>query len=201
MYRASSGVIPGESKPVSTRNAAPSLYLCPPRSVATHFPELGPVEWRRDLSIEFSIAACDAHSFGIMLQTDSSGKRFRLQFIPSSNGLFAVVLLTDLPLLDDFWADHCHVHVNRPIDGPELVRHDCGSLTDRVFIFLRGQLVEVFCGGRSLSFRLPKLPGWDGGQRDGVRRFGVVCSRRYGGRRQHLDAFFSHRKRRKIRSG
>lgn len=160
------------SRPVSTSNAAPSLYLCSPGSTATHFPELGPAEWRRDLTIEFNVAACDAHSFGIMLQMDSTGKGFRLQFTPTGSGLFSVILLIETPPLDDSWADQYQTYLDGSLDGPELIRHDNVSLTDGIFIFLRGQLMETFCGGRSLSFRLPTLPSWDDDQSESVRRFG-----------------------------
>ncbi|KAM0354287.1 hypothetical protein ACHAPU_001331 [Fusarium lateritium] len=160
------------SRPVSPSNAAPSLYLCSLGTTATHFPELGSAEWKRHLMVDFKIAACDAHTFGVMLQTDSSGKGHRLQFTPQGNGLFSVALITDFPPLDDFWADQYRMHIPRPVDGPELVRHDNVSLVDGVFLFLRGQLVEVFCGGRALSYRLPMpLNGTNGG-RDGVRRLG-----------------------------
>lgn len=122
--------------------------------------------------VDFKIAACDAHTFGVMLQTDSSGKGHRLQFTPQGNGFFSVALFTDFPPLDDFWADQYRMHIPRPVDGPELVRHDNVSLVDGVFLFLRGQLVEVFCGGRALSFRLPTPPNWTDDTRDGFRRLG-----------------------------
>ncbi|KAM0558318.1 hypothetical protein ACHAPJ_005012 [Fusarium lateritium] len=160
------------SRPVSPSNAAPSLYLCSLGTTATHFPELGSAEWRRDIMVDFKVAACDAHTFGVMLQTDSSGKGHRLQFNPQGNGLFSVTLMSDFPPLDDFWADQYRIHIPRPVDGPELVRHDNVSLVDGVFLFLRGQLVEAFCGGRSLSFRLPIPPNWVDNDRDGVRRLG-----------------------------
>ncbi|KAK7414332.1 hypothetical protein QQX98_006774 [Neonectria punicea] len=143
------------SRAVCPTNAASSLYLCSLGSTATHYPELGAVALRRDLFIDFKVAACDAHSFGVMFQTDESGKGHRLQFSPSGHGLFCVAMLTDFPPLDDFWADQYDLHLPRPIDGPELVRHDNVSLVEGVFLFLRGQIVEAFCGGRSLSFRLP----------------------------------------------
>ncbi|KAH7208515.1 uncharacterized protein BKA55DRAFT_586283 [Fusarium redolens] len=52
------------------------------------------------------------------------------------------------------------------------MRHDNVSLVGGVFLFLRGQLVEVFCGGRSLSYRLPTQPNWADDNRKGFRRFG-----------------------------
>ena len=160
------------SRPVSPGDAAPSLYLCSLATTATHFPELGAAEWKRHLMVDFKVAACDAHTFGVMLHVDKSGKGHRLQFIPQGNGLFSVILMTDFPPLDDFWADQYKMYIPRPVDGPELVRHDNVSLVDGVFLFLRGQIVEVFCGGRALSFRLPEPPNWADSERDGVRRLG-----------------------------
>ncbi|KAH6889727.1 glycosyl hydrolase [Thelonectria olida] len=163
------------SKPVCPSNAAPSLYLCSVGSTATHFPELGPVALCRDLFVDFRVAACDAHSFGVMFQTDASGKGHRLQFSPAGHGLFSVSLWTDFPPLDDFWADQYRLYLPRPVDGPELVRHDNVSLVDGVFLVLRGQIVEAFCGGRSLSFRLPMPPppSLDNNVSDGeMRRIG-----------------------------
>jgi beta-fructofuranosidase len=52
------------------------------------------------------------------------------------------------------------------------MRHDNVSLVGGVFLFLKGQLVEVFYGGRSLSFRLPTPPNWADGNSNGFRRFG-----------------------------
>ncbi|KAH7140525.1 hypothetical protein B0J13DRAFT_624410 [Dactylonectria estremocensis] len=164
------------STTVCPSSAAPGLYLCSLGSTATHFPELGSVTLRRDPFIDFTVAACDAHSFAVMIQTDPSGKGHRLMFSPSGSGLFSVSLWTDFPPLDDFWADQYGLHLPRPIDGPELVRHDNVSdnvsLIEGVFLFLRGQAIEAFCGGRSLSFRLPKPSPWAEASGAEMRRFG-----------------------------
>jgi beta-fructofuranosidase len=120
----------------------------------TSFMALGAAE-SQDVLVTFSIGQCDAHSFGLVLQADGSEKGHRLQIIPCGQGTYSVLLLTDFPPLDDFWADQYDLHLPRPVDGPEIVRHDGVKLAGGVTMLLRGQLVEVFCGGRSISFRLP----------------------------------------------
>lgn len=69
-----------------------------------------------------------------------------------------MILGTSQIPLDDFWADQHYLPATRPIDGPELVRHDKVRLDGVLLVILRAQLVEVFCGGRSVSFRLPIPP-------------------------------------------
>lgn len=146
---------------------SPSVYLCSVGSTTTHFPKLisSPTALNRDsdLFVSFRVSAFDAPSFGVQLQTDVHGKGHRLRFTPSpstgNSKLFSVSLWTDFPPLDDFWADQYALFLPRPVDGPELVRHDGVSLSEGVFMVLRGRLVEVFCGGRSLTFRLPRPDG------------------------------------------
>lgn len=121
----------------------------------TSFPELGSKAQNGDVLVSFDIETCDAHSFGLILQADGTDKGHRLQFSPSSNGLYSAALITDFPPLDDFWADQYNLHLPRPVDGPEIVRHDGITLEGGVTLLLKGQVVEAFCGGRSLSFRLP----------------------------------------------
>ena len=159
------------SRPLLQSTVSPALYLCSVGSTSTHFPVLGPRAKSQDLAIGFKVATCDAHSFGLILQADGTDKGHRLQFIPSGHGLFSVTLLTDFPPLDDFWADQYKLHLLRPVDGPELVRHEGVSLVSGVSLFLRGQMVEVFCGGRSLSFRLP-VPSLTEAAGGSMRRLG-----------------------------
>jgi beta-fructofuranosidase len=109
----------------------------------------------QDICVSFNILKSDAHSFGMLLQADDNGKAFKLQIAPAESGRYTVSLLTDLPPLDDFWADQYKLYLPRPVDGPELVRHDSLDLRDGVVVLLKGQTVQAFCGGRSISFRLP----------------------------------------------
>ncbi|CAK7206133.1 hypothetical protein SEUCBS139899_008917 [Sporothrix eucalyptigena] len=114
------------------------------------------------LSMTFDVADCSAHTFGVIFQPDDQQRGYRLQFRPSISvpgmpTLYTVTIFIDFPPLDDFWADQYNLHLPRPVDGPEIVRHDGVVLSSSgVQIFLRRQLVEIFCGGRSISFRLPR---------------------------------------------
>lgn len=109
----------------------------------------------RDLLVHFDISDCDAHSFGMAFQVDETHKGYRLQLTPTTEETYTVKLLTDFPPLDDFWADQYNIHLPRPVDGPEIVSHDNVRLKGGVSVLIRGQVVEVFCGGRSITYRLP----------------------------------------------
>lgn len=131
--------------------APPELNLSSIGSTTVTFPEK---QEDRDLLIRFNIANFDAHSFGLVLQADETQKSHRLRF-SATRDAYTVTLLTDLAPLDDFWADQYDLHLPRTVDGPELVRHENVDLKDGVVMFIRGQVVEVFVGGRSITYRLP----------------------------------------------
>ena len=140
---------------------AQNLNLSSLGSKRNFFPDFGPEAQAQGLFVTFNIEAHDANSLGLILQADGTDKGHQLVFTQSGNGLFSVSLMTDFPPLDDFWADQYSLHLRRPVDGPELVRHDSVSIGTGVSLLLRDQLVEVFCGGRSLSWRLPlNLENW-----------------------------------------
>lgn len=144
------------SKEVSPERIPPQLSLSSLGSTKVTFPDLGVAEGR-DTMLRFQIQSCDAQSFGLVLHADGTQKGHRLRISPSSGGdTYTVTLLTDLPPLDDFWADQYQLHLPRLVDGPELVRHDGVCLAGGVItVFLMGATMEVFCGGRSISFRFP----------------------------------------------
>lgn len=138
-------------------------------STATSFLDLDSQADQSDLIVTFNIDSQDAHAFGLILQADEAEKGHRLRISPEPfSYLYTVALLTDFPPLDDFWADQYKLYLPRPVDGPELVHHQGVNLSGGVTMLLRGQLVEIFCGGRSLSFRLPvpEKPG------ESIRRLG-----------------------------
>ena len=133
-------------------------------TTSTYFPDLDPEAQTMDLVASFRVASSDAYACGLVLQSDSSEKGFKLQLQQAGRGLTTVTLLTDFPPLDDFWADQYGLHLPRPVDGAELVRHDGLDLDPagngaKVVVMLRGRLVEVFCSGRSISWRLPVPEG------------------------------------------
>lgn len=147
------------SAPLSSDALLPeTLVVSAAGSTRAVFPELGPAAARDvDLLVEFSVRDCDAHSFGLLLDADDDLRGHRIHFVPSYvDQRYSTTLFTDLPSLDDFWADQYNLHVPRPVDGPEIVRHENVKIEGAIRVFLRGRLVEVFCGGRSISFRLPE---------------------------------------------
>ncbi|TPX17820.1 uncharacterized protein E0L32_002921 [Thyridium curvatum] len=142
------------SQAVPSKVVRSEVSLSAVGSTKAAFPDLGAAE-TEDLLLHFDVAKCDAHAFGVLLQVDADEKAHRLQFTPSVGDRYNVALLTNFPPLDDFWADQYGLHLLRPVDGPEIVRHEGVSLSGGVTLILRSQLIEVFCGGRSISFRLP----------------------------------------------
>ncbi|KAG9257375.1 family 32 glycoside hydrolase [Emericellopsis atlantica] len=157
------------AEPLEKVSGRGTLLLESSGSTRTSFPKLTADMEQDDLLITFNVQTKEAHSFGLLLQADESDKAFRLSIAANAHdSLCSVALMTDFPPLDDFWADQYQLHLPRPIDGPELVRHDGLDLEGGISVLLRARLVEVFGGGRSLSFRLP-APRADGGK---TRRFG-----------------------------
>jgi beta-fructofuranosidase len=151
----------------------PKVQLASVETTATLFPELPEAVTSQDLLLSFRVGECEAHAFGIVLQSDPTDKGHRLQFTSTPGGSTSVSLLTDFPPLDDFWADQYNLHLPRGVDGPELVRHDAIDLSSGVSLLLRGRLVEAFFGGRSISFRLPKpVQGATGSINGDTRRLG-----------------------------
>lgn len=106
-----------------------------------------------------------ATSFGVALQTDHQGRGYHLRFTTTNSAMdtWSAVLLEAMIPLDDFWADQYQVYVPRAVDGPEILRHDGVHLDKdgglRVTLLLHGDLVEVFFGGRSVSYRLTDRAG------------------------------------------
>ncbi|KAK8157018.1 glycosyl hydrolase [Phyllosticta citribraziliensis] len=121
--------------------------------------------------------------FGILLRTSPSSLRgHRIVFRPLPNPvsdtptLFSVTLQTDIPPLDDFWADQYRLYVARGVDGPEIVRHDAVALFEGgggqaekkavVRLLVTGDVLQCFVGGRAITFRLP--PSQTLGRKDGA---------------------------------
>ncbi|KAF2703974.1 glycoside hydrolase family 32 protein [Pleomassaria siparia CBS 279.74] len=109
-----------------------------------------------DFQLELSITTQDSASFGIMFRTDQDMKGTRLRFVPIMADLFDMSLLTCPPPLDDFWADQYNLHLSREVDGPEIARHTAVRLRDAILVAVRSDILEIFAGGRSISYRLPR---------------------------------------------
>lgn len=108
-----------------------------------------------DLLVEFEVAKVAASSFGLILRSDVELKAHKIVFNATRHGTFNVVLLCDQPPLDDFWADQYDLHLARPVDGPDIVRHNDIDLSGAITLALRSHCLELFCDGKSISFRLP----------------------------------------------
>ena len=106
-----------------------------------------------DYCLRFSVGAHDAASFGLAFRTDQDMAGHRLRFVPVAPGLVEMTLFKAPPPLDDFWADQYDLHLPREVDGPELARHIV-ELSGVVSVVLRSNVLEIFCGGKSISHRL-----------------------------------------------
>ncbi|EAU32740.1 conserved hypothetical protein [Aspergillus terreus NIH2624] len=106
------------------------------------------------------LSAKHTASFGVLLNTDLDLSGYWLRFSPSAiesaKLTFTVSLSHCPPALDDFWADQYKLYLPREADGPELVRHDNVAICedDLVQVLVTGETVEIFVGGRVLSYRL-----------------------------------------------
>ena len=117
-----------------------------------------------DYLFEFSLVSQDAASFGILFRTDDDMEGHRLRFAPVSSGTFEMTLSRCPAPLDDFWADQYNLHLPREVDGPEVARHPGVNLDNPVIVTLRSNVLEIFAGGKSISYRLPQsvYPGENG---------------------------------------
>ena len=104
---------------------------------------------------EFRVQHHDAQSFGVLVRTDSDMRGHRISLSLNGDNMFDLTLLTDLPPLDDFWADQYRLYLPRNIDGPEIVRHRGVSLERKIRLIVSGALIQLFCGGRSITYRVP----------------------------------------------
>ncbi|KAK6004816.1 hypothetical protein QM012_007595 [Aureobasidium pullulans] len=104
--------------------------------------------------LTFTIQTMDAHSFGLVFDTDSNMPGPKLRLIRSADGSFEATLLTSLPPLDDFWADQYNLYLPRSIDGPEIIRHVGLRLEDPIKVLRTDDLIQIFLGGRVMSYRI-----------------------------------------------
>ncbi|KAJ9639167.1 hypothetical protein H2204_003777 [Knufia peltigerae] len=109
--------------------------------------------------LEFSIEKCEAASFGILFCYDSDMRGHKIFFVPDTNETLTLILRTDLPPLDDFWADQYSLHLPRGVDGPDIVRHDHVKIQGQAQLFMEGDLLHFFFGGRAMTYRMPPRKG------------------------------------------
>jgi beta-fructofuranosidase len=112
------------------------------------------IKCERPYMITFSLQSTSAASFGLMFDVDNDLKGCYLRFVPTFEGRYTVSLALAPAPLDDFWSDQYQLYLPRGVDGPEIVRHENVKVIEAVTVLRSGDTVEVFVGGRSLSYRL-----------------------------------------------
>ena len=115
---------------------------------------LDKVKCERPYMISFNIQSASAASFGLMFDVDINLKGLYLRFVSTFAGRYTVSLTLAPAPLDDFWSDQYQLYLSRGVDGPEIVRHENVSIEGSVAILRSGDTIEVFVGGRALSYRL-----------------------------------------------
>ncbi|KAE8354896.1 glycosyl hydrolase [Aspergillus coremiiformis] len=120
--------------------------------------------------MSFMFSSSDAASFGVLFHADSDLSGYWLRFTPAQAGsgrpIFTISLSLSPPSLDDFWADQYKLYLPREVDDHELVRHDNVSIEqdEPVKVLMMGDTLEVFLGGRAISYRFqPTQHGTKGG--------------------------------------
>jgi beta-fructofuranosidase len=104
--------------------------------------------------ITFNLQTTSAASFGLMFDIDNDLEGCYLRFVPTFEGRYTASLALAPAPLDDFWSDQYQLYLPRGVDGPEIVRHENIKVVEPVTVLRSGDTVEVFVGGRSLSYRL-----------------------------------------------
>ncbi|KAF2653312.1 glycoside hydrolase family 32 protein [Lophiostoma macrostomum CBS 122681] len=130
----------------------PTLQLDEVGKTTTRFFPVGQSDYR----LEFSITSQDAASFGLMFRTYADMSGHRLRFTSLTPDLMDMSLLTCPPPLDDFWADQYDLHLPRDVDGPEITRHPVIDAHGKITVVTRHDVLEIFAGGKSISYRLPR---------------------------------------------
>jgi len=122
------------------------------RSVALPFSKPAPGSSN---SLSFQINKPDARAFGLLLEYDDDGRGYRISFEQVTADIYSVALVTDLPAIDDFWAQLTdHEDIPKLIDGAELVKHGAVRVDGPVRLTMSEDVIEFFVGGKVITFRL-----------------------------------------------
>ena len=133
----------------------PTLSIESIGSFSTQFFDLPPLT--NTYTMSFTISQSDASSFGILFRTNSDLQGFALRFVPTAGNTYTTTLSISPAPLDDFWADQYKLYLPREVDGPDVVRHESLQIEKPVQIFVLGETLEVFVGGRAMSYRIPQI--------------------------------------------
>lgn len=139
----------------------PSLNLQTSGKTKTHFPDC-PATVHGPYFASFKISPQPGSvSFGLLIRTDDdlAGHWLRISSHLEISGqrFYTAALTCSPPPLDDFWADQYKLHLPREVDGPEIVRHENVVIGKDEFIQILaiGKTLEIFIGGRAMSYRFP----------------------------------------------
>ncbi|KFZ19693.1 hypothetical protein V502_03504 [Pseudogymnoascus sp. VKM F-4520 (FW-2644)] len=116
------------------------------------------INCERPYMITFGIVSSSAASFGLIFDSTSDLNGCYLRFEPTVDSRYTVSLAMAPAPLDDFWADQYQLYLPRGVDGPTIVRHDNIKIDKPIIILRSRDVLEVFVGGRSLSYRLLRKP-------------------------------------------
>jgi beta-fructofuranosidase len=115
---------------------------------------LDKVNCERPYMITFNIRSAAAASFGLMFDVDLDLKGCYLRFVSTFDHRYTASLALAPAPLDDFWLDQYQLYLPRGVDGSEIVQHENIRIDGPVTILRSGDTIEVFVGGRALSYRL-----------------------------------------------
>jgi beta-fructofuranosidase len=105
--------------------------------------------------LTMTLAATDAKSFGLLFEYDHDWRGYRISFEQVTNEIYSVALVTDLPAIDDFWAQLTnHEEIPKLIDGAELVKHGAVKLDGPLRLVMSEDIIEFFVDGKVITFRL-----------------------------------------------
>ncbi|KAB8228763.1 glycosyl hydrolase [Aspergillus alliaceus] len=121
--------------------------------------------------MSFKFSSSDVASFGVLFHVDYDLSGYWLRFSPTQTGsgrpIFTISLSLCPPSQDEHWSDQYRLYLPpQEVDGHELVRHDNVSIeqNEPVKFLMVGDTLEVFVGGRAISYRFqPNRHGAKGG--------------------------------------
>lgn len=104
-----------------------------------------------------NIDQINASSLGLLFRTDEDLRGYTFRCVSTGDGKYTATLAITPPPLDDFWADQYKLYLHREVDGQDLVRHENVKLDGLITVLLVRDTLEIFIGGRAMSYRMESL--------------------------------------------
>ena len=124
-------------------------------TMTTKFLDFKPSSKDTPYLLTIEMGTIDASSFGFLFRMDDDLKGYCMRCAETAEDKYSILLSAVPSPLDDFWAEFLKVDIPREVDGPQLVRRDNVSLAEGpIKILVIDETIEVFAGGRALSYRL-----------------------------------------------